>query len=116
VMPNLAATPTGTSSMWDKSTLNCVESDISQTNGQPFHIKLFIELCIKEQSLDLIPGTFSPLNFISTICGIIDSGVKLTKHFPLPNTWTWFGTSPSFTAISSWPSPACDASTKIEKN
>jgi hypothetical protein len=40
VMPNLAAIPTGTSSMWDKSTLNCVASDISQTNGQPFHMQI----------------------------------------------------------------------------
>ena len=39
------------------------------------------------------------------------SGVKWTRHRPPPSTWTWFGTAPSLMAISSWPSPACDAST-----
>ena len=57
------------------------------------------------------PGTGSPLNLMSIVWLLGHSGVKWTRHRPPPNTWTWFGTAPSFMAISSWPSPACDAST-----
>ena len=51
------------------------------------------------------PCIGSPLNLISIVCGLASSGVKWTRQRPPPNTWTWFGTSPSLIDISNWPSP-----------
>lgn len=61
------------------------------------------------------PLTVSPLNLMSIRWGLAWSGVKDTRHLPPPTTCTWFGTSPSFIEISSWPSPAWLASTEKER-
>lgn len=53
---------------------------------------------------------------ISMVWTLAVSGVKDTRQRPPPSTCTWLGTSPSLMLISSWPSPAWDASTAHRGN
>ena len=58
-----------------------------------------------------LSGTSTPLNFMPTLCLPDSRGVKAGINLRFP----WFvklhGIFPFSTAISSWPVPACDAST-----
>ena len=57
----------------------------------------------------------TPLNLTSMLWTEASRGTKLMPKIPRDLIWTVFGIVPLLTRISSWPSPACRASTKNEK-
>ena len=56
LMPNLAGIPTGINSMCEKSTVKCVLSETSQTNGHPkkFKVKQILNFRLNFVNLMLI--------------------------------------------------------------
>ena len=58
-----------------------------------------------------LPGTSMPLNFMPTVCLPASRGVKAGINLRFPMFVKLHGILPFSTAISSWPVPACDAST-----
>ena len=102
VMSNLATSPAATNSMFRKDTETRLVSAILHTNGQPMMKSELVKADQVNNSavILVLPGTVSPLNLISMEWDFAISGVKLTKHFPPPKTWTWLGTSPSLMEIS----------------